>query len=161
MLSAMIGTTLGPYRVIEKLGEGGMGEVFRATDRTLQRAVAIKALPVHFAADPERVARFEREAQALAALAHPGIAGIYELLEHEDQRFLVLELVEGETLAARLRRGPVPVEEALPIARQIAEGLEAAHDKGIVHRDLKPANIALTPDGGVKLAGVTVVEPAS
>lgn len=147
----MIGTTIRQYRIIAKLGEGGMGEVFRATDMRLQRAVAIKSLPLHAAADPDRAARFEREAQALAALAHPGIAGIYELLEHEERRLLVLELVEGETLAARVRRGPIPVEEALPIARQIAEALEVAHEKGIVHRDLKPANIALTPEGAVKL----------
>jgi Tol biopolymer transport system component len=145
------GTRLGPYEIVAPLGSGGMGDVYRAIDPKLQRPVAIKALPAPFAADRERVARFEREAQTLAALSHPGIAGIYELLEHEGQRYLVLELVEGETLAARLQRGPFPVDEALPIARQIADALEAAHDKGIIHRDLKPANIVFATEGQVKL----------
>jgi Tol biopolymer transport system component len=128
-----------------------MGEVYRARDPKLQRDVAIKALPPEFASDPDRVARFEREAQALAALNHPGIAGIHELLEHDGARFLVLEYVEGDTLAARVARGPVPIDDALPIAQQLAEALEAAHDKNIVHRDLKPANIIVRPDGTVKV----------
>jgi serine/threonine-protein kinase len=128
-----------------------MGEVHRATDTKLKRDVAIKALPSHVAADPGWAARFEREARALAMLNHPGIAAIYGLLEHDGRRFLVLELVEGETLAARLQRGPLSPDEASRTARQIAEALEAAHDEGIIHRDLKPANIALTPDGAVKL----------
>jgi Tol biopolymer transport system component len=146
-----------------------MGEVYRARDPKLQRDVAIKALPPQFADDPERISRFEREAQALAALNHPGIAGIYELLDHDGARYLVLEFVEGETLAARIARGPVPIDDALPIAKEIAEALEAAHEKGIIHRDLKPANIIITPDGHVKvldfglakaLEPVTALSPA-
>ena len=128
-----------------------MGEVFLARDRKLQRDVAIKALPPQFAGDPERVARFEREAQALAALNHPGIAKIHELLEHDGARFLVLEYVAGETLAARIARGPLPLDDALPIAKDLAEALEVAHDQGIVHRDLKPANVIITPDGRTKV----------
>ena len=155
----MIGTTLGPYRVLEKLGEGGMGEVYRARDVKLGREVAIKVLPAKFTADPERLARFEREARMLAALNHPHIGAIYGLEEADPfpgsgqsaVRALVLELVDGETLADRIRRGPLPAPEALTIARQIAEALEAAHEKGIVHRDLKPTNIKVTPDGKVKV----------
>ena len=130
---------------------GGMGEVYRAHDRSLGRQVAIKVLPEEFFADPERLARFEREAKLLAALNHPNIAAIHGLEEAEGKRFLVLELVEGETLPERLDRGPLPIDEALEICRQIAEGLEAAHEKGIVHRDLKPANIKITPEGKVKI----------
>ncbi len=144
----MIGTTVSHYKVTSKLGAGGMGEVWRATDTTLGRDVAIKVLPASFASDPERLARFEREAQVLAALTHPNIAGIYGLEEVDGLRFLVMELAEGQTLAERLARGPLPVEEAVLVARQIAEALEAAHDKGIVHRDLKPANVMVTPTAG-------------
>src|SRR5262245_39718689 len=128
-----------------------MGEVYRAHDTKLNRQVAIKVLPQPYASDPERVARFHREAQAVAALNHPGIAAIHELAESGDTKFLVLQLIEGETLAARLRRGAVPIEDALAIGRQIVEALEAAHEKGICHRDLKPANVKLTPDGSVKV----------
>lgn len=147
----MIGQRLGPYDVLAKIGEGGMGEVYRARDTRLDRDVAIKVLPKGFVADPERIARFEREAKALATLNHPHIAQIYGVEESSGTRALVMELVEGETLADRLGRGAIPIEEVLPIARQIAEALEAAHDKGIVHRDLKPANIKLRPDGTVKV----------
>jgi Tol biopolymer transport system component len=145
------GAALLHYRLVEKIGEGGMGEVWRATDTTLGRDVAIKFLPASLSADPERLARFEREAKVLASLNHPGIAGIYGLHEHEGVRFLAMELVPGEDLAERLKRGALPVAEAVDVARQIAEALEAAHDQGIVHRDLKPANVKLTPDGKVKV----------
>jgi hypothetical protein len=145
------GTRLGAHEILAPLGAGGMGEVYRARDSALGREVAIKALPPEFAADAERVSRFEREAQALAALQHPHIAGIHQLLEHDGARYLVLELVPGETLAARIARGPLPLDEALPLAREIAEALEAAHDRGIVHRDLKPANVMVTPDGHAKV----------
>ncbi|HVS03254.1 MAG TPA: protein kinase, partial [Thermoanaerobaculia bacterium] len=147
----MIGTTLAHYEVVDKLGEGGMGEVYRARDTRLGREVAIKVIPEAFLADPERLGRFEREARLLASLNHPHIAAIHGVEEVEGRRFLVLELVAGETLAERLGRGPIPVEEALELARQVAEGLEAAHGKGIVHRDLKPANVKVTPEGGVKV----------
>jgi serine/threonine-protein kinase len=147
----MIGNTLGHYRIIEKLGAGGMGVVYRADDKTLDRQVAIKVLPEAFTADRERLARFEREAKVLASLNHPNIASIYGLEEAEGKRFLVLELVEGQTVAERLHQGPLPMDETLDIARQITEGLEAAHDKGIVHRDLKPANVKITPEGKVKI----------
>jgi eukaryotic-like serine/threonine-protein kinase len=147
----MIGTRLGPYEITAKLGEGGMGEVWRATDSRLKREVAIKVLPAAFTQDPERLARFEREAQLLAQLHHPHIASIFGLEESNDVRALVMELVEGPTLAERLASGPVPLDEGLALARQIAEALEAAHEKGIVHRDLKPANIKLGPDGNVKV----------
>ncbi len=145
------GTRIGPYTVTAPLGEGGMGVVFRAHDSKLQRDVALKLLPDHFADDPERLARFQREAQVLAALNHPNIAQIYGLEESSSTRCIVMELVEGQTLQERLKRGPIPLEEALPIAAQIATALEAAHERGIVHRDLKPANIKLTPDGRVKV----------
>jgi eukaryotic-like serine/threonine-protein kinase len=144
-------TRIGSYEVIAPLGAGGMGEVYRARDSRLNRDVALKVLPASFAGDAERLARFAREAQVLAALNHPHIAAIYGLEEHGDMRALVLELVEGETLAARLSRGPIPVTEALEIAKQIAAALEAAHDQGIIHRDLKPANISLTKAGAVKV----------
>src|SRR5438093_10285704 len=143
--------TLGGFEVLSILGRGGMGEVYRARDTKLKREVAIKILPEEFSRDPNRVARFQREAEVLASLNHPNIAAIYDLEEALGARFLVLELVEGETLADRIARGPLPVEEALGIARQICEALEAAHEKGITHRDLKPANIKLTPDGKVKV----------
>jgi hypothetical protein len=147
----MIGTRLGPYEITAKLGAGGMGEVYRASDTKLKRQVAIKVLPAGTANDAEHLARFKREAQALASINHPNIAAIYDLEEAGDTLFLVLELVEGEDLAERLQRGAMPPDEAIAIAKQIAEALEAAHEKGIVHRDLKPANIKLTPDGAVKV----------
>ena len=149
------GTRIGPFEIIGVLGVGGMGEVYRARDSRLGREAALKLLPDSLASDPERVARFAREAQVLASLSHPNIGGIYGLEESRTDnrllRALVLELVEGETLADRIARGPIPVDEALPIIRQIAEALQAAHDQTIVHRDLKPANIKITPDGVVKV----------
>ena len=145
------GTRLGPYEVVGPLGEGGMGQVYRARDPRLGRDVAVKVLPAEFASNADRLARFQREAQALAALNHPHIGGIYGIEESAGQRALVLELVEGPTLAERLAAGPVSLDEGLLIARQIAEAVEAAHERGIIHRDLKPANIKLTPDGKVKV----------
>jgi serine/threonine-protein kinase len=145
------GMRLGPYEIVGLLGAGGMGQVYRATDTNLGRQVALKTLPDSVSHDPERLARFRREAQVLAALNHPHIGSIYGLEESDGQRFLVLELVEGETLAARIAKGPLPVDEALAIAREIAEAIQFAHDKGIIHRDLKPANIALTPHDRVKV----------
>jgi serine/threonine protein kinase/sugar lactone lactonase YvrE len=145
------GSRLGPYEVLAPLGAGGMGEVWRARDGRLGRDVALKTLPEEFTRDAERLARFEREAKLLAALNHANIAAIYGLEETGDTRMLVLELVEGETLAERLATGPLPPEEAVAICRQIAEALEAAHEKGIIHRDLKPANIKVTPAGKVKV----------
>ena len=146
-----IGTQFGPHVIISLLGKGGMGEVYRARDTKLKREVAIKILPDEFSRDPARVSRFQREAEVLASLNHPNIAAIYDLQEVNDTRFLVLELVEGETLADRIQRGPIPVEEALVIAKLICEALEAAHEKGIAHRDLKPANVKVTPDAKVKV----------
>ena len=145
------GSTLLHYRLGEKLGVGGMGEVWRATDTTLGREVAIKILPDAFAADPERLARFEREAKVLAALNHPSIATVYGFHEAGGKRFLAMELVPGEDLSVRISRGRIPVHDAIEIARHVAEALEAAHEQGIVHRDLKPANVKLTPDGRVKV----------
>jgi Tol biopolymer transport system component len=145
------GTRLGPYEISDKLGEGGMGEVYRATDTRLGREVAIKVLPESVAQDPERLARFEREAKILASLNHPNIATIHGIEEGGSAPALVMELVEGPTLADRLAQGPIGLEEALPIARQIAEGLEYAHERGIIHRDLKPANIKLTSEDHVKI----------
>jgi len=147
----LIGQTLSHYRVTAALGAGGMGEVYRATDTQLGRDAAIKVLPSEVAQDAERLARFEREARLLASLNHPNVAAIHGLEKADGKPFLVLELVEGEELKQRLERGAVPVDEALEIARQIAEGLEEAHERGIVHRDLKPANVKLTPDGKVKV----------
>jgi serine/threonine protein kinase len=147
----MIGRTLSHFKITAKLGEGGMGEVYRAEDSKLGREVAIKVLPEAFTADEERLERFEREARVLATLNHPNIAAIYDLAEDGGIRFLVLELAEGEDLAAHLSRGPISVESALPLALQIAEALEAAHKKGVVHRDLKPANVMVSPDGAVKV----------
>ena len=147
----MIGQTLSHYRVTAALGAGGMGEVYRATDTNLNRDVAVKVLPPEVARDPERLGRFKREAHLLAALNHPNIAAIYGLEEADGKPFLALELVEGEDLKQRLARGAIPVDEALEIAKQIAEALEEAHNKGIVHRDLKPANVKLTPEGRVKV----------
>ena len=147
----MIGSSFSHYKVTSKLGEGGMGEVWRAEDTKLGRDVALKVLPDLFAQDPERLARFEREARVLASLSHPNVAGIHGLEEVEGKRFLVMELVEGETLAERIKQGPMPVDEAARIAKQIAEAVESAHEKGVVHRDLKPANVNITPDGNVKV----------
>src|SRR5438876_4201827 len=146
-----VGTKLGPYEILSALGAGGMGEVYRARDSRLNRDVALKILPESFTHDPERVARFRREAQILAALNHPHIGAIYGLDDANGQQFLVLELIDGEMLADRIGKGPLPVAEALAIAKQIAEALEVAHEKGIIHRDLKPANIALTRDSQVKV----------
>jgi serine/threonine-protein kinase len=147
----VIGSRLGPYEITAKLGEGGMGEVYRARDSKLEREVAIKVLPAAFSEDPERLARFEREARLLAQLHHPHVASVFGLEESEGVSALVMELVEGPTLAGRLTRGPLPLQEALAIAFQIAEALEAAHEKGIVHRDLKPQNIKAPEDGPVKV----------
>jgi serine/threonine protein kinase/Tol biopolymer transport system component len=143
--------SFGPYHIEARIGAGGMGEVYRARDIRLGRTVAIKFLPHAFTDDPERLTRFEREARLLAALNHPHVGAIYGLEEAEGVRGLVLELVPGETLAARLQRGPIPLVEALTVARQITEALDAAHEKGIVHRDLKPTNIKITPEGTVKV----------
>jgi serine/threonine protein kinase len=145
------GTRIGPYEVRSALGEGAMGVVFRAHDTKLQRDVALKVLPDHFAADPERLSRFQREGQLLASLNHPNIAQIYGLEQSGDSGCIVMELVEGETLDQRIKRGPVPFDEAMQIAKQIADALEAAHERGVIHRDLKPANIKVTPDGTVKV----------
>src|SRR5438270_550961 len=150
-MSLQVGTHLGSYEIIALLGKGGMGEVYRARDSRLKREVAIKVLPDEFCRDAERVTRFEREAQALASLNHPHIAGIYDVSNLEESRFLVLEFIEGENLADRIAGGPISMNESLAIAKQIAEALEAAHEKGIIHRDLKPANIKLTLDGNVKV----------
>src|SRR5690348_1563089 len=150
-MNVVAGTMIGPYRVGAPLGKGGMGEVWRAHDSRLGRDVAIKVLPPEFASDRDRLARFEREAKVLASLSHTNIAAIYGLEESGAARFLVLELVEGETLAQRLTRGPIPVAEALPLAIQIADAIDTAHEKDVIHRDLKPSNIKLTPDGQVKV----------
>ena len=138
---------LGPYEVVTQIGEGGMGEVYRANDTHLKRAVAIKVLPASVACDADRLARFQREAEVLAALNHPNIAAIYGLEKTPELTALVMELVEGEDLSQRIGRGAMPLDEALPIARQIAEALEAAHEQGIIHRDLKPQNIKVKADG--------------
>src|SRR5512142_2727587 len=155
------GTRFGPYEILGPLGAGGMGEVYRARDTRLNRDVAIKALPPLFSVLPDRAARFEREAQILASLNHPNIGGIYGVEEAAGERYLVLELVPGESLDRRLAAGPLPVHEALAIARQIADALEAAHEKGIVHRDLKPGNIKIKPDGSVKVLdfGLAKLQP--
>ena len=155
---------LSHYRLAEKIGEGGMGVVWKADDTKLGRSVAIKVLPELFSSDPERLARFEREAKLLAALNHPNIAAIHGLDEVDGTRFLVLELVDGENLDQRIRRGALPAEEALDIGRQIAEALEAAHQQGILHRDLKPTNVKITPEGKVKVLDfglAKAVEPAA
>jgi serine/threonine protein kinase len=147
----LVGSQLGSYKIISFIAAGGMGEVYRARDTQLDREVAIKVLPAEFTQDPERLARFQREAKLLAALNHPNIAAIYGLEESDGIRFLVLELVEGQTLAEKVAKGPLPVEEVLEVCRQIAEGVEAAHEKGVIHRDLKPANVKVTPEGKVKV----------
>jgi serine/threonine-protein kinase len=150
-MSASPGTRIGPFDVIGLLGAGGMGRVYRARDSRLNREVAIKVLPPAFAGDPNRMTRFSREAQVLAALSHSNIAAIFGLEESGGTTALVMELIEGETLAERMAAGALPIDEALHIARQIANALEAAHERNIVHRDLKPANIKITPDGNVKV----------
>ena len=150
-MSITPGSRVGPYEVTSQLGEGGMGVVYRGRDSRLQRDVALKVLPEQFASDPDRLSRFEREAQVLASLNHSNIAHIYGLEQAEGSTCIVMELVEGETLADRITRGPLPLDEALDVSRQIAEALATAHDRGIVHRDLKPANIKLTPNGKVKV----------
>jgi len=162
----MIGSSFSHYTVTSKLGEGGMGEVWQAEDTKLGRQVALKMLPDGFAQDPERLARFEREARVLASLSHPNIAGIHGLEEVDGKRFLVMELVEGQTLAERIQQGPMPIDEVVRIAKQIAEAVESAHEKGVVHRDLKPANVNITPDGTIKvldfgLAKALVGDPLS
>ena len=146
-----IGARLGPYEISALIGAGGMGEVYRARDTKLRRDVAVKVLPEGFANDPERVTRFQREAQLLASLNHPHIAIIHGLEESDGVLALVMELVEGPTLAECIAAGPLPLEEALEIARQIAEALEAAHERSIIHRDLKPANVKISPEGVVKV----------
>src|SRR3984893_8974550 len=152
MMALAAGTRLGSYELVAQIGAGGMGEVYQAHDTKLGRDVAIKVLPEAFAHDADRLSRFQREAKMLAALNHPNIATIYGLEQSNGTSYLVMELVPGETLQERIRRdGPVPVEEALTIAKQIAQGLEAAHEKGIIRRDLKPANVKVTPEGKVKV----------
>ena len=142
---------IGAYTVLRELGRGGMGVVYLARDSKLDRDVAIKVLPESMARDKERVLRFEREAKLLASLNHPNIAQIHGFEESEGKKFLVLEYVEGETLSQRLRRGALPVEDALEVGKGIAEALESAHEKGVMHRDLKPGNIMVSPDGSVKV----------
>jgi serine/threonine-protein kinase len=150
-LSLTPGTRLGPYEIVAPIGAGGMGEVYRATDSNLKRSVAIKVLPASVAGDADRLARFQREAEVLAALNHPNIAAIYGLERTADVTALVMELVEGEDLSAHIARGAIPLGESLPIAKQIADALEAAHEQGIIHRDLKPANVKVRADGTVKV----------
>src|SRR5262245_54824374 len=145
------GTRLGSYEILGSLGSGGMGEVYRARDTKLKRDVAIKVLPETLSHDAERLARFQREAEVLASLNHPHIAAVYDLADVENSRVLIMELVEGESLAQRIARGPIPLKESLDIAKAVAEALEAAHEKAIIHRDLKPGNIQLTNDGNVKV----------
>ena len=158
------GTRLGPYETTSPLGVGGMGEVYRARDTNLKRVTAIKVLPQSVAADPDRLARFQREAEVLAALNHPNIAAVYGLERSGASIAMAMELVEGPTLADRIMQGAVPVDETLAMARQITEGLEAAHEQGIIHRDLKPANIKQRPDGTVKILDfglAKAMEPAT
>src|SRR5262245_43670369 len=145
------GTRLGPYELTALIGEGGMGKVWRGHHTGLNRDDALKVLPEAFASDPDRLARFRREAQVLASLNHPNIAHVYGLEQAASVQALVMELVEGPTLADRIAQGPIPADEALLIAKQIAEALEAAHEQGIIHRDLKPSNIKLRSDGTVKV----------
>src|SRR5262245_4435553 len=150
-MSLSTGQSLGPYTIRAPLGAGGMGEVYRAHDARLNRDVAIKVVPPSVANDADALARFERESHAIAALSHPNILAIFDVGHSEGRPFAVLELLEGETLRARLAHGPLPVRKAVEIGAQIARGLAAAHDKQIAHRDLKPDNIFLTPTGGVKI----------
>src|SRR5262245_38820055 len=150
-MSLQIGQQLGSYEITSLIDKGGMGEVYRARDSKLKRDVAIKILPEEFSRDHDRVSRFQREAEVLASLNHTNIGSIYDLQESNGSRFLIMELVEGETLAERIGRGKLPIDEALQIAKSICEALEAAHEKGIVHRDLKPSNVKILPDGKVKV----------
>jgi eukaryotic-like serine/threonine-protein kinase len=150
-MTLIAGTKLGPYEILAAIGAGGMGEVYRARDAKLGRDVALKVLPEAFARDAERMARFQREAKVLASLDHPNIASIYGLEDSSSTHALVMQLVEGPTLADRIKQGPIPIDEALKIAKQICEALEYAHERGIVHRDLKPANVKVTPDDAVKV----------
>ena len=150
-MSIAAGTRFGAYELTGLIGAGGMGEVYRATDKQLGRQVAIKTLPESLATDPDRLARFEREAKLLAALNHPHIAAVYSLDRHAGTLYLAMELVEGASLEEKLKSGAMSVADALPLALQIAQALEAAHEKGVIHRDLKPANIMLTPAGLVKV----------
>ncbi|MBS0188128.1 MAG: serine/threonine protein kinase, partial [Planctomycetes bacterium] len=143
--------SVGPFKIERELGRGGMGQVFLAVDTKLDRPVAIKALPPHLAQDPDRLARFQREAKVLASLNHPGIGAIYGLEEAEGHRYLILEFIDGETLADRLTSAPIPLDESISIAKQITEALEAAHEKGVIHRDLKPGNVMVTSEGMVKV----------
>lgn len=147
----LVGRTVGPYVIEGWVGSGGMGDVYRARDRTLNRLVALKVLPEVFATDRDRLARFTREAQVLASLNHPNIAAIHGFEQADGIEALALEFVDGPTLASRIAHGPLPMDEAWPIARQLAEGLEAAHEQGVVHRDLKPSNVAVRADGTVKI----------
>ena len=160
-MSLAPGTRIGPYEIVSMVGAGGMGEVYRAHDTSLKRDVALKILPESFAADAGRLARFQRAAEVLASLNHPHIAAIYGLQDADAITALVMELVEGEDLAERIARGAIPVDEALPIASQIAEALEAAHEQGIIHRDLKPANIKITAEGVVKVLDFGLAKLAS
>src|SRR5215831_16389490 len=150
-MALSIGTQLGSHEITALLGKGGMGEVYRARDTKLKREVAIKVLPDEFSRDTDRVGRFQREAEVLASLNHPNIAQIYGVEESSGTRCIVMELVDGETLQERLQRGPIPIDEVLPLAKQLAEALEAAHEKGVIHRDLKPANIKYSGDGLIKV----------
>src|SRR6267142_2108333 len=150
-MAVQTGATIGPYKVDREIGRGGMGVIFLAHDTRLGRTVALKALPDDVASDTDRLQRFEREARVLASLNHPNIAAIYGLEEAEGRRYLALELIEGETLADKLSRGPLPLHEALDILIQITSGMEAAHDAGVVHRDLKPANVMITSQDQVKI----------
>src|SRR5262249_27364768 len=155
-MSITAGSRIGVYEVTAPLGQGGMGVVYRARDTQLQRQVALKLLPDHFADDPDRLNRFEREAQVLASLNHPNIAQIYGLEKSGNLSCIVMELVEGETLADRLKRGAVPLEEAIEMAKQIVDALEVAHERQIVNRDLKPGNIKIAPDGILKLSDIGI-----
>src|SRR6202043_688064 len=145
------GTILGQYEIRSPLGAGGMGEVYRARDTRLDRDVAVKVLPASLTSDPDRLRRFEQEARAAAALNHPNILAVYQMATHQGVSYMVSELLDGETLRERLRRGPIPLRKAIDYGVQIAHGLAAAHDKGIVHRDLKPDNLFVTKDGRVKI----------
>ena len=159
--ASLIGSRLGHFHIVDRLGAGGMGEVYRARDTKLGRDVAIKILPHAFTSDPERLARFEREARVLASLNHPHIGAIYGLEDAGGVRALVLELIDGQTLADRIRHGPVPLKEALTIAGQLVAALDAAHERGIVHRDFKPANIKITPEGVVKVLDFGIAKASS
>jgi serine/threonine protein kinase len=155
------GTNLGPYRVVCPLGAGGMGEVYRARDTKLGREIALKVILEAFAADREFLNRFEREAKALATLNHPNVATLHGMEEANGRHFLVMELVEGQTLGEQIANGAIPLERVLALGRQIAEALEAAHEKGIVHRDLKPANIRITPEDKVKVLDFGLAKSAA